>query len=113
MARKIAGYDYHSVGIKNQEGISKAELKKTNYLFRLLFLLAFIAILSIFYIWSRVQIVEYGYDITRLKKEQINLLEEKRKLMVEVSVLKSPQYLQEVADKKTKLKEIKLDQLIY
>lgn len=89
--------------VRRQKAYTKEDFLKTKLLFRILFLVAFMAILSLFYIWSRVQIVQYGYEINDLKKQQHKLTEENKKLKVEVATLKSPQRIESIAIQKLKM----------
>lgn len=90
--------------IRRQRTFTKADLIKTKFIFSILFLVAFTAILSLFYIWSRVQIVNYGYEINQLKREQNLLLEQKKKWHVELAMTRSPQKLEYIAHQKLNMK---------
>lgn len=67
-------------------------------------LVILVLICSLFYIWSRVQIVNIGYGISRevLLKEQ--LLEENRKLIYETALLRSPIRLEKLAKNDFRMK---------
>ena len=97
MSRVLNQYALGSEVVRRQKAFTKDDLIKTKFLFRTLFLVAFMAILSLFYIWSRVQIVQVGYEINSLSHRQQVLMEENKKLIVEVSTLKSPQRLETIA----------------
>jgi cell division protein FtsL len=64
----------------------------------------FVVTLSIFYIWSRVQIVQIGYEINEYKKEQVNLEDENKKLSMEYTLMKSPKRITEFAQTKLNMK---------
>lgn len=113
MARVAIPYGYGSDSVRRQRAFTKTDLLKTKFLFRLLFLVAFMAILSLFYIWSRVQIVEYGYEINRLRIDNRVLMEEGKKLNVEISTLKSPQRIESLAQEKLGMTTPSKEQIIF
>ena len=97
--------------VRGQRTYTKEDFFRTKLLFRILFLVAFMAILSLFTIWSRVQIVQYGYEINDLRKKQLELTEQGKKLKVEVATLKSPQRLEKMAVEKLKMLPPKQEQI--
>lgn len=52
------------------------------------------------YVWSNHEKTQIGYDIARLKKEEMRLLETNRKLRLEIAFLKSPVNLEAHAVKR-------------
>jgi len=49
------------------------------------------------YVWSNFEGTQIGYDVSRLKHEEIRLRELNKKLRLELATLKSPQYLEGAA----------------
>jgi|SRR3990167_9987325 len=111
MARALTPYIMASPVVRNQKAYTKEDFLKTRFLFRILFLVAFMAILSLFYIWSRIQIVQYGYDINALRGRHRQLVEENKKLNVEVATLKSPGRISRIAREKLKMQMPKPEQI--
>ncbi len=103
MSRVYTPYAIGSDVVRRQKTYTKSDFLKTRILFRILFLVAFMAILSLFYIWSRVQIVQYGYEINSLRDRQNILLEANKKLNVEVATLRAPQRIERVATERLKM----------
>ena len=97
--------------VRRQRVFTKDDFVKTRFLFRILFLVAFMAILSLFYIWTRVQIVEYGYELNMLKSRQHQLAEENKKLRLEAATLKSPQRLEQMAINELKMAPLRPEQI--
>lgn len=97
--------------VRGQRAYTKEDFFRTKLLFRILFLGAFMAILSLFTIWSRVQIVQYGYEINDLRKKHMVLVEQSKKLSVEVATLKSPQRLERIAIEKLKMQAPSQEQI--
>ncbi len=52
---------------------------------------------SLFYIWSRIQVVNIGYEINRSLALKEKLLEENKKLTLDAAILKSPVRLEALA----------------
>lgn len=90
--------------VKKQKVVTKDDLFRTRLLFKIIFVLAFAAILSLVYIWTRVQIVEFGYQINDLNRHSQQLTEENKRLKVEVATLSSPKRLQKLATEKIGMK---------
>jgi hypothetical protein len=47
------------------------------------------------YVWSNFEGTQIGYDLSRLRKEEMRLREINQKLRLELATLKSPQYLEQ------------------
>lgn len=62
------------------------------------------------YVWSNFEGTQIGYDLSRLKQEELRLKELNQKLRVELATYLSPQYLEE-ATHKLGLKEASPDQI--
>lgn len=104
MTRILTPFSLGSEVVRKQRAYTKDDLVKTKFVFRILFLVAFMAILSLFYIWSRVQIVQYGYEINELKVRQHQLIEENKRLKVETATLKSPNRIEKIARERLKMR---------
>ncbi len=64
----------------------------------LVIIMAFLALgFSLFYVWANQQKVSLGYEISRLSQEEQALIEENKKLRLELAVLKSPDRLEKKA----------------
>lgn len=80
--------------------VSRAQGVAFKYIFFLI-LLAFIC--SLFYIWSRIQVVNIGYDINRSLALKEKLIEENKKLTLEAATLRSPVRLETMAHQSFKM----------
>ncbi|PIR17656.1 MAG: cell division protein FtsL [Deltaproteobacteria bacterium CG11_big_fil_rev_8_21_14_0_20_49_13] len=60
--------------------------------------LIFATIMALFYVWSRVQMVQLGYEVTTLKSQTNELNKQISNLDVEIAKLKSPKRLKEIAE---------------
>jgi cell division protein FtsL len=54
---------------------------------------------GLFYVWTRMQIVQIGYEISELESKNKELANRKRELMLEIASLQSPQVLEKKARK--------------
>ncbi len=60
-------------------------------------LVALVAAIGIFHVWSRTRVVAAGYALGELQREHVNLESEHDRLRVEVETLRSPAALEKVA----------------
>jgi cell division protein FtsL len=49
---------------------------------------------GLFYVWTRMQLVQIGYEIAELEKQNNDLRKRKRELMLEIASLESPEELE-------------------
>lgn len=52
---------------------------------------------SLIYVWTRIRVVQQGYEVSRLSKETDELTKQKSRLEAEIAALKSPQRLEMIA----------------
>jgi len=64
------------------------------------------------YVWSNYELTQIGYEISRLEKEEMRLIEMNRKLRLELAMRKSTPKLEEIAVKELGLKQPSPDQII-
>ena len=97
MNRVMTTYSLGAQSVRKQSAFTKLDFLKTKLVLKLSVLGAFIVFLSLFYIWSRVQVVQLGYEINEIRHEQSLLLDQNKKLGMELAVLKSPERLRRIA----------------
>jgi cell division protein FtsL len=90
---------------------SKTSAAKSNLLLFIL-LMFFLIGGSLFYVWSRIQVVQQGYEISRVLKEERALTEMNKKLRVEIATLKSYARIEKIAVEELKMTKPKPDQVI-
>ena len=78
-------------------------------------IIAFLVLLSaaLIYIWSHINFTELKYQIANELSQQNKLLEENRKLKVEIATLKSPQRLESVCKDKLGMQFPEGNQVIF
>lgn len=77
---------------------AKKRRKKPRLTYRQVFLIGFMLLIfmgsGIGYVWSNFEGTQIGYDLSRLQKEERELIEMNVKLRLELATLKSPQFLE-------------------
>ena len=84
---------------------------KSNLLLLLTFLL-FLTGGSLFYVWSRIQVIQLGYAISNALKAERALAEESKKLRLEIATLKSYARIEKVAVEELGMAKPKPEQVI-
>jgi cell division protein FtsL len=62
-----------------------------------LFTIAILVSASLFYTWSRVEVVKIGYEIFNANAEMRRLDQENKELILEIATLKSPKRIERIA----------------
>ncbi len=112
MNRVMTGYHFGTPAVKKQTAYTKLDFIKTKLLIKLLVLGGFVVALALFYTWSRVQIVQLGYEINELKIEHQNLMDQNKRLTMEISLVKSPENLRNTVSQKLGMELPKLGQIV-
>jgi cell division protein FtsL len=93
---------------------SKARPKRLQL--RRLFLFALVMLLliggSLFYVWSRIQAIRLGYEISRALKEEKALTDVNKKLRLEIATLKSYARIEKFAVEELRMTKPKPEQVI-
>jgi cell division protein FtsL len=80
-------------------------------LFSTLLMLLFIGG-SLFYVWSRIQVIQLGYEMSDALKKERALTEANKKLRVEIATLKSYARIEKIAVEQLGMTKPKPDQVI-
>jgi len=67
---------------------------------------------SLFYVWSRIQVIQLGYEISNALKEGRGLTEASKKLRIEIAALKSYARIERIATEELGMVKPKPDQVI-
>jgi len=93
---------------------SKARPKRIKL--RRLFLFALLMFLfiggSLFYVWSRIQVIRLGYEISSALKEEKALTEVNKRLRLEIATLKSYARIEKFAVEELRMSKPKPEQVI-
>jgi cell division protein FtsL len=64
------------------------------------------------YVWCRVQVVELGYQLSEIHRQHTQLLNDNKKLHLELARLKAPERVQRIAIEQLGLKHPTKDQIV-
>jgi cell division protein FtsL len=67
---------------------------------------------SLFYVWSRIQVIRLGYEISNALKEERALTEANKKLRLEIATLKSYVRIEKLAVEELRMVKPKPEQVI-
>jgi len=90
----------------------KSMTRSTNRIFFLILLLLFLIMGSLFYVWSRIQVIQLGYEISNALKEERALAEANKRLRLEIATLKSYARIEKFAVEELRMAKPKPDQVI-
>ena len=85
---------------------------KSNLLIPFMLLMVFLIGGSLFYVWSRIQVIQLGYEISNALKNERALTEENKKLRLKIATLKSYMRIEKLAVEELKMTKPKPDQVI-
>ncbi len=92
--------------------MSKTIPKSANRIFLLVLFLLFLIGGSLFYVWSRIQVIQLGYEISNALKVERTLVEANKRLRVEIATLKSYTRIEKLAGEELRMAKPKPDQVI-
>lgn len=95
---------------KNSRGKKRERKLRTLLLFSLFLL--FLMGSSLFYVWSRIQVIQCGYELSKALKEERTLQEINKRLRLEVTMLKSYERIEKVATEELRMVKPRPDQVI-
>jgi cell division protein FtsL len=67
---------------------------------------------SLFYVWSRVMVINLGYDLSEAMEEHWKLVGENKKLHIEIATLKSPARIERIAQEELEMEKPLSGQII-
>jgi cell division protein FtsL len=85
---------------------------KLNRLFLFAFLMLFLVGGSLFYVWSRIQVIRLGYEISSALKEEKTLTEVNKRLRLEIATLKSYARIEKFAVEELRMAKPKPEQVV-
>ena len=92
--------------------MAKTMSRSANRILLFLVLLLFLIGGSLFYVWSRIQVIQLGYEISNALKEERALAEANKRLRVEIATLKSYTRIEKLAVEELRMAKPKPDQVI-
>ncbi|MGA2463977.1 MAG: cell division protein FtsL [Thermodesulfobacteriota bacterium] len=92
--------------------MAKTMSRSANRILLFLVLLLFLIGGSLFYVWSRIQVIQLGYEISNALKEERALAELNKRLRLEIATLKSYTRIEKFAVEELRMTKPKPDQVI-
>jgi len=92
--------------------MAKIVSKGSNRILLLLILLLFLITGSLFYVWSRIQVIQLGYEISTALRGERALAESNKRLRLEIATLKSYTRIERFAVEELGMIKPKSDQVI-
>jgi len=92
--------------------MAKTMNRSANRILLLLIFLFFLIAGSLFYVWSRIQVIQLGYEISNGLKGERALAESNKRLRLEIATLKSYTRIEKFAAEELRMTKPKPDQVI-
>jgi cell division protein FtsL len=94
------------------EGTKAKQISIKSHLLLFILLVLFLIGGSLFYVWSRIQVIQVGYEISNALKEGRGLADANKKLRLEIATLKSYARIEKIAVGELRMAKPKPDQVI-
>ncbi len=94
------------------QGTKRKSIFRKSHLFLFIFLILFLVGGSLFYVWSRIRVIQFGYEISNALKTGRELAESNKKLRLEIATLKSYARIEKIAVEELKMAKPKPDEVI-
>jgi cell division protein FtsL len=96
--RKMAHFAQRSPRTILRSALEKTRIRRVSPLL-IVALSAAVLCVGLFYVWTRMQVVQIGYEISSLETKNNELKKRKRELLLEIASLQSPRDLESKAVK--------------
>lgn len=83
--------------VRHQPVALKTAAVRRRHIRHLASLIGMGVVLALVFVWVRIQVIQLGYEVSRLRKETSELVEQKNRLTAEVEALKAPARIEAVA----------------
>lgn len=83
--------------VRHQPVAPKSAAVRRRFIRRTAALIGAGVFVALAYVWIRVQVIQLGYEVSRIRKETTELVEQKNLLGADVEILKSPTRIETVA----------------
>jgi len=83
--------------VRSQPIATKTAVATRRYLRQAFSLLACVMLIALLFVWTRIQVIQLGYEVSRVRKEVTDLMRQRDMLQSEIGQLKTPDRLSKVA----------------
>jgi len=102
-----------SGAVRRQHVARKSVVIRNRHMRRVFLFLFLAATLALSYVWTRVQVIQQGYEISRLHKSVAGLEHDAAQLQAEIARLKSPDRLELIARTYFEMRSPKANEIFF
>lgn len=108
IARQIPTFS----AVRHQPVALKTATARRKHIKHLSSLFAIGVVFALIFVWVRIQVIQLGYEVSKLRKETRDLIEQKNLLRSEVEALKSPTRIEAIAREKFGMRLPRGDEIV-
>ncbi|MFA4974297.1 MAG: cell division protein FtsL [bacterium] len=86
--------------VRSQPIATKTAIATRRYLRQALSLLAVGMLVALLFVWARIQVIQLGYEVSRVRKDVTELAEQRDILQAEIAELRTPERLTRIASER-------------
>ncbi|MBN1282183.1 MAG: cell division protein FtsL [Proteobacteria bacterium] len=86
--------------VRGQPIADKAAVASRRYLRQVFSLLAVVMLVALLFVWTRIQVIQLGYEVSRIRSEVTELGRQRDMLQAEIGELRAPDRLSRIASER-------------
>lgn len=98
--------------VRHQPMAPKSLAVRRRYVRQVAVLAALGVILALLYVWIRIQVIHLGYEVSRIRKETVELREQREILEAHVASLKAPARIESIARERFGMRLPRTDEVV-
>lgn len=99
--------------VRRQPVARKSVALRRRYIRHGVWLLALGVAMALLFVWVRIEVIQLGYEVSRLRKETRDLTEQRNQLEAKVASLKSPDRLMRIASQRFGMRLPQGDEIVF
>lgn len=99
--------------VRQQPVAKKSAALRRKYVRSGIILLMIAIVAALLFVWMRVQVIQLGYEVSKIRRDTMQLREQKNILESEIAAQKSPQRLEEIAASIFGMRSPQGDEIVY
>lgn len=103
----------HARAVRGQYLSPKSVALRNRSVRRGVLIFSALAVLALCYVWTRVRVIQLGYEATALHREVMKLEQKKEMLDAEVARLKTPERLERIARETLGMRRPRGDEIVF